>query len=227
MRKFGTTEEQLAAVAAKNRSRALKNPKALFKRMISVNDVMQSKKIVEPLKLLDCSAPCCGASAVIMVSERKAKSCDKPVWIKGIGQQTNSASFANSTSDLTRIDAASIASREAFKMARTRPSQIDIAEVHDAFSIIEILAMEDIGFVKRGEGGLHVGKTHQVINPRGGILGSGHPVGATGVAQTAEIVNQLQGKAGLSQVTGCKMGLVHNLAAAGSSATVLILGADQ
>jgi acetyl-CoA C-acetyltransferase len=153
------------------------------------------------------------------------KMANKPVWITGIGQQTNSASFANATSDLTTIESAKLAARDAFEMAQTRPSQVDVAELHDAFSILEILAYEDIGFAKKGEGGKFVGQKEIAINPRGGIIGCGHPVGTTGVAQVAEIASQLGGAAGTRQIRNCKTGLVHNIAAAGSSATVIVMGA--
>ena len=225
MRKYGTTEEQMAAVSVKNHRNASKNPKALFNKLVRLEEVMQSKKIADPIKLLDCSAPCDGASAVLLVGEDKAKKLtDNPVWIKSIGQQTNSASFAKATGDLTSIEAAKFAARDAFKRARIDPFQIDIAELHDAFTILEILAYEDLSFAKKGEGGAFVNQQDIVINPRGGIIGSGHPVGATGVAQVAEIAMQLGGDAGKRQVKNCKTGLVHNLAAAGSSATVIIMG---
>jgi acetyl-CoA C-acetyltransferase len=109
-------------------------------------------------------------------------------------------------------------------MSQTRPSQVDVAELHDAFTILEILAYEDLGFAKKGEGGRFVDQREIAINPRGGIIGCGHPVGTTGVAQVAEIASQLAGNAGSRQVKGCRTGLVHNLAAAGSSATVIIMG---
>jgi acetyl-CoA C-acetyltransferase len=112
----------------------------------------------------------------------------------------------------------------AFEMSHTKQSQIDVVELHDAFTILEILAYEDLGFAKKGEGGKFVNQQQVVINPRGGIIGSGHPVGATGVAQVAEIASQLAGKAGSRQVKHCKTGLVHNLAAAGSSASVIVMG---
>jgi acetyl-CoA C-acetyltransferase len=225
MRRHGTTEEQMASVSVKNHKNAAKNPLALFNRQVSLEEVMYSKKIADPIKLLDCSSLCDGASAVLMVSEEKAKKTDGSVWVKGIGQQTNSASFANATCDLTTVEAARHAARDAFEMSRTKPSQIDIAELHDAFTILEILAYEDLGFAKKGEGGRFVDQQEISINTRGGIIGCGHPVGTTGVAQVAEVASQLAGKAGRRQVKGCKTGLVHNLAAAGSSATVIIMGA--
>ncbi|HKU49409.1 MAG TPA: thiolase family protein [Nitrososphaera sp.] len=224
MRKYGTTEEQMAMIAVTNRSNAAKNPSALMRTPVTLEQVMTSRKIVEPLKLLDCSAPCDGASAVLLASDRIAREItDNPIWIKGIGQRTSSASFANAMGeDLTTIQSARMAARDAFEMAETSPSRIDVAEVHDAFTILEILAMEDLGFREKG-----ADPSQEIavrVNPGGGILGRGHPVGATGVAQVAEIAAQLAGKARPSQVKECKQGLIHNLAAAGSSATVLIMG---
>jgi acetyl-CoA C-acetyltransferase len=147
------------------------------------------------------------------------------VWIQGIGQYTSSASFANATADLCSVEAAKVAAQAAYKMSETKPSQIDVAEVHDAFTILEILAYEDLGFTKKGTGGKFV-EQDIAINTRGGIIGRGHPVGATGVAQVVEIADQLSGSAGDAQVKGCKKGLVHNLAAAGSSATVIVMGSE-
>ena len=221
MRKYGTTEEQMAMVAVKNRGNASRNPNALFRARVTLHEVMESRKIAPPLKLLDCSSTCDGAAAVMLASEDVAgRITDTPIWLTGIGQQTNSASFANATGDLTSIESARVAGRRAFEMAGLDPADIDVAEVHDAFTILEIIALEDLGFVKPGGSN----ETSTAINPRGGILGTGHPIGATGVAQVAEVASQLAGKAGGMQVPGCKHGLVHNLAAAGSSATVLIMG---
>lgn len=224
MRKYGTTEEQMAMVSVKNHKNAAKNDHALFRKEVTLQEVMNSKKIASPIKLLDCSASCEGASAILLVSEEKARSLDNPVFIKGIGQQTTSASFAKATPDLTTIEAARRAARTAFEMSHTKLSQIDVAELHDAFTILEILGYEDLGFAKKGEGGKFVNQEQIVVNPRGGIIGCGHPVGATGVAQVAEIASQLAGKAGKRQVKNCKTGLVHNLAAAGSSASVIVMG---
>jgi acetyl-CoA C-acetyltransferase len=224
MRKYGTTEEQMAMVSVKNHKNAVKNPQALFRKEVGLEEVMNSKKIAYPIKLLDCSAPCDGASAVLLVSEEKARRLDNPVFIKGIGQQTNSASFAKATSELTTIQAARCAANRALEMSQTKISQIDVAELHDAFTILEIMAYEDLGFAKKGEGGKFVNQQQIVINPRGGIIGCGHPVGATGVAQVAEIATQVAGKAGKRQVKHCSNGIVHNLAAAGSSASVIVMG---
>jgi acetyl-CoA C-acetyltransferase len=224
MRKYGTTEEQMAMVSVKNHKNAAKNPQALFRKEVRLEEVMKSKKIAYPMKLLDCSAPCDGASAVLLVCEEKTRCLDNPVFIKGIGQQTNSASFAKATSELTTIDASRSATHRALEMSQIKISQIDVVELHDAFTILEIIAYEDLGFAKKGEGGKFVNQEQVVINPRGGIIGCGHPVGATGVAQVAEIASQLAGDAGIRQVKHCRNGLVHNLAAAGSSASVIVMG---
>jgi acetyl-CoA C-acetyltransferase len=230
MRKYGTTEEQMALITVRNRSNAQRNPEALFKstdnEVITLNDVMQSRRIADPIKLLDCSCACDGSSAVLLLSEDKAKESeiDSPVWIKGIGQQITGASFSQASSDLTTINASKIAARQAYAMSNTSPRHIDVAELHDSFTILQILALEDLGFVRKGTGGMFFDQDQAVvINPRGGILGCGHPIGTTGLAQLAEVAAQLSGKAGQRQVKGCKTALVHNLAAAGTSATVMIL----
>ncbi|MEO9319371.1 MAG: thiolase family protein [Nitrososphaera sp.] len=228
MRKYQLAEEKLAMVPVLNRKNSAKNPKALFPSEVTVDQVMNSRKIVEPLKLLECSSACDGASAVMLLSEKLARQVPStPVWISGIGQRTNSASLAGSTPELSRIDSAIHAGRDAFEMAGLRPSDVDVAELHDAFSILEIMALEDLGLAVAGKGSRFLETGDTVLNPRGGILGCGHPVGATGIAQVAEIFSQLSHKAGERQVSSTlKCGLVHNLAAAGSSATVMIMSAN-
>jgi acetyl-CoA C-acetyltransferase len=229
MRKYGTTEEQMATVSVKNRTNAQRNPKALFNNQaesITLKDVMQSRRIADPIKLLDCSCPCDGSSAILLLSEDKARevSIENPIWIKGIGQQSTGASFNEASSDLTTINASRIAAREAYAMSNASPDRIDVVELHDAFTILEILALEDLGFVQKGMGGKFFERNETVVvNPRGGILGCGHPIGTTGLAQVAEVAAQLSEKAGQRQVKGCKTALVHNIAAAGTSATVIIL----
>jgi len=228
MNRYGTTEEQMALVSMRNHSNAVKNPNALFKKPITVSEVLNSRAIAPPLKLLDCSSLCTGSSALLLASKSKALNvCENPVWIRGIGQRTNCASFAKVATDLTSVPATKEAAEEAFSMAGILPKSIDVVELHDAFSILEILTYEDLEFVGKGEGGKFVEQQEIGFNPRGGILGCGHPIGATGVAQTAEIVLQLRDQAGHRQVNGCKTGLVHNLAAAGTSATVVIFGVDS
>jgi acetyl-CoA C-acetyltransferase len=230
MRKYGTTEEQMAVVSVTNRENAQRNPNALFNsadEVITLNDVIQSRRIVDPIKLLECCCTCDGSSAVLLLSETKAKQAkiDNPVWIRGIGQQISGASFNQASCDLTTIHSSKIAARQAYVMSNTSPSHIDVAELHDAFTILQIIALEDLGFVPAGMGGKFFDKNEAALalNPRGGILGCGHPIGTTGVAQLAEVAAQLSEKAGQRQVRGCKTALVHNLAAAGTSSSVVIL----
>jgi len=224
MRRYGTTEEQMASVAVKNRKNAYLNHNALFRKKVSIDDVMNSKKLVEPIKMLDCSYICNGASAILLSNEEEAKKyTDRPVWIEGIGSSTEAASFSNVSSELSCILSTKKASNMAFSMTNIEPEQIDVTELHDAFTIMEILAYEDLGFCQKGQGGKFVSQNNIVINPRGGLIGTGHPLGATGVAQTVEICEQLKGLAGKRQVNDCKSGLVHNMSAAGSSSLVLIL----
>jgi acetyl-CoA C-acetyltransferase len=228
MRKYGTTEEQMAAVSVKNHLNASNNPSALYTRPVTFEKVLKSDKVVPPLKILDCSSLCTGSSAILLSSGEKAKRIsENPVWIRGIGQQTNGASLSRVAGDLTSIDAAKKAASDAYEMASIDSESVDVVELHDAFTILEIIAYEDLQLTRRGEGGKFVTQSEISINPRGGLLGCGHPIGATGVAQVTEIAMQLSGKADARQVKGCKTGLIHNLAAAGTSATVLILGVDH
>jgi acetyl-CoA C-acetyltransferase len=226
MRKFGTTEEQMALVTVKNRINSSKNPLALFRKKLTLEEIMRSQKLSEPIKVLDSSFICSGSSAVLLASKDKAKKfTDNPVWIKGIGQNTTCASL----SQLLRehdggFTSTQQAARQAYTMSQKRPQDIDVAELHDAFTITEIMAYEDLFFTEKGQGGKFVTQDHLSVNPRGGLLGCGHPIGCTGVAQVSEIAEQLAGRAGGTQVKGCRTGLVHNMAAAGTSSTVLILG---
>lgn len=230
MREYGTTEEQMAMVSVKNHANALMNPAAYFQNKVTLEDVLQSKPVVKPVKLYDCSASCDGAASLLLVSEERAgEFTDQPVWITGIGQRTVSASFSK-VSELTRIDSTVLAARDAYAMAGIQPGMIDVAEVHDAFTICEILAYEDLGFAKKGKGGAFAEESQSpvdgsvIVNPRGGLIGTGHPIGATGVAQAVEVVTQLRNEAGKRQFKDCVMGLVHNLAAAATSTTVVTMG---
>jgi acetyl-CoA C-acetyltransferase len=224
-RNFKTTEDDLAMISEKNHKNANKNPNALFyKKKFTFMDIINSKRIVEPLKLLDCCCPCEGASSLLMMSERFAKRSEIPIWIKGISQNNQGASFSNVSCDLSSIISTKIASKDAFKQAKLKPTDIDIAEVHDAFTIFEIMAYEDIGFVEKGKGSTLIKQDAINFNTRGGLLGCGHPIGATGIDQTNEITIQLQEKSPkLRQIKYCKRGLIHNMAAAGTSSTIIIL----
>ena len=214
MRKFGTTEEQMAAVSVKNHRNSSKNPLALFRNPITLEEVMNSRKISDPIKSLDSSFICTGSSALLLASKAKAKQLtDNPIWIRGIGQKTSGASLSLMLADddvglMTTREAC----RQAYDMSGIKPQDIDVVELHDAFTIMEIMAYEDLFLTPKGEGGKFVAQQQISTNPRGGLLGCGHPVGCTGVAQTAEIAAQLAGRAGRTQVKGCSTGLVHNMA---------------
>lgn len=227
MRRYGTTKEDLAIVSAKNHRNALSNPHAYFEKEYSINEIMQSKNLTADLRLLDCSLPCNGSAAVILASEKVArKITDTPIWVTGIGQKTISASFTKNP-DLTSMKSTVDATTSAYQMAKKTPKNIDVAEIHDAFTICEIIELEDLGFAKKGEGKTFVKNVYEtgdkMINPRGGLIGSGHPLGATGIAQIAEIYQQLQGKAEKRQVPSAKVGLVQNMSAAATSSSVLIM----
>ncbi len=227
MRRYGTTLEDIAHVGAKNHRNAMDNPYAYFKKMFSIDDVMKSRSLTENVRLLDCSMSCNGSAAILLVSEDVMKKyTNDPVWISGIGQKSISAGFTKNE-DLTSMASTAKSASDAYDMSGTKASDIDVAELHDAFSICEIIELEDLGFTQKGTGGRYVRDLYcnddRKINPRGGLIGSGHPLGATGIAQTIEIFQQLQGKAKRRQVDGAKTGLVHNMSAAATSSTVLIL----
>jgi acetyl-CoA C-acetyltransferase len=224
---FNVSEEDLAIVSVKNHKQAQKNPNALSNKTYSVEDVINSKKLTDDLRLLNCSRPCSGGASIVLASEEISKKItDTPVWISGIGQKTTSAGFTKNES-LFSMNSSKQASESALKMANKNISQVDVAEIHDAFSVCEPMALEAIGFTNQGEGMSLVKNLHETnnfkINSRGGLIGCGHPLGATGISQTIEIVQQLQQSAEGRQVDNPEIGLVHNMSAAATSSTVLVL----
>jgi len=226
-RKFGISDEELAMVSVKNHSQAQNNPNAISKKTYSVEDVMNSKKITDDLKLLDCSQSCTGGASIILASENIIKKItDQPIWISGVGQKTISAGFTKNNS-FNSMESTKIASQTALHMAHKEIHDIDVAEVHDAFSVCEPMAIEAIGMANHGEGTKMVKELYEtknlMINPRGGLIGCGHPLGATGIAQTIEITQQLQSRARNRQVENPNTGLVHNMSAAATSSTILVL----
>jgi acetyl-CoA C-acetyltransferase len=232
MRQYGTTEEQLAKVREKNSRYGALNPKAMFRKPVSVEDVLKSRVIASPLKLLDCCANADGASCVILASEERArKITDTPVWVAGWGSASDTMTLANRTS-FTGLTCAVEAARDAYRMAGVEPKDIHVAEVHDCFTIAEVMAYENLGFCKPGEGGklIEEGQTYIggriPVNVDGGLLSKGHPIGATGGSQVRTIVHQLRGDAYKIhpdlQVKGAEVGLVHNVGGVGLYANVLI-----
>jgi len=226
MNEFGTTAEELAAVAVKNHFHASLNPNAQFHNTLTIEQVMKSSRIADPLKLLDCSPISDGASAVIITSKKSVHS----VAIAASVVATDTLGLAQRGS-LTELKATKEAAARAYKKAGIKPTDVDVAEVHDCFTIAEILAMEDLGFYKKGKaaGAITRGETrlgtskHLVVNPSGGLKGCGHPVGATGIKQVVEIVEQLRGHAGDRQVKEARIGLAHNVGGSGATAVVHIL----
>ena len=225
-RKFQTTEEELAIVSAKNHKQAIDNPFAYSNEPRTISEVMNSKQITDDLRILDCSRSCSGSSSVLLTSEEKAKTfSDQPIGITGIGQKTTSASFTKNI--LGEIESTRIAADSAYKMSKIDAKQIDVAEVHDAFSVCELMAISELGITSNDKSGEFVrnlfNTENRMINPRGGLIGAGHPLGATGISQTIEITNQLQGKSDKRQISNAKTGLIHNMSAAGTSSSIMVL----
>ena len=231
MHDFGTTREQLAQVAVKNHANGALNPYAQFKREMKLESILNAPMVASPLGMLDCSPVSDGAATLILCAAEKAKKyIDKPVKIIGSGQASDTLPL-HGRNDICTFESTTYAARMAYKRANIEPSKIDVAEVHDCFTIAEILAIEDLGFVKKGDGGKAIDNKITTldgkipVNPSGGLKAKGHPVGATGVAQIAEIVLQLRGDADKRQVKNAKIGLTHNVGAGGASCVVNILEA--
>ena len=229
MHEFGTTREQLAQVAVKNHYHGSMNPKAQFRNRITIDAVISSPLVADPLRLFDCSPITDGAAAVILVpAERAREFTDTPIYVKAAAQASGTISLHDRRS-LTSIDATRIAADRAFNTARLQRSNIDVAEVHDCFTIAEIMAIEDLAFFEKGRGGPATleGETaiggKIPINTSGGLKACGHPVGATGIKQAVEITEQLRGDAGKRQVDGAEVGLTHNVGGTGGTVVVHIL----
>ena len=230
MRRFGTTREQIAHVAVKNHKHGAMNPRAQYPYEITVDAVLKSVLVADPLRILDCSPITDGAAAAILCPLDMAKKFTKKplVRVAGSGSSTDTIAL-HDREDFTEFAATKRAAERAYKMAGVGPSDISLAEVHDCFTIAEICVIEALGFVKRGEGGkaAESGLTalggRIPVNTSGGLKSKGHPVGATGVAQIVEITEQLRGESGKRQVKGAKRGLTQNMGGTGGSTVVHIL----
>ena len=226
-RKYSITEEDLALVSVKNHKQSIHNPFAISQKAVSIDDVLNSKRLTDDLRLLECSRPCTGGASILLASENSCNTfTDNPIWITGIGQKTTSASFTKIPTFDT-MESTKQAAHSAFQMSKRKPTDVDVMEIHDAFSVCEPMALDSMGFSISGKGIELVKEGYFSenfkINPRGGLIGSGHPLGATGIAQTIEITQQLQSQAKKRQVDNAKVGLVHNMSAAATSSTVLVL----
>ena len=231
MHDFGTTREHLAAVAVKNHANGAKNPLAHLRKPITMEKALSGRMIAEPLTLYDCSLISDGAAAVLLcASDRAAEFTDKPVCVRGVAQASDRLAL-DEKEDISTFSAVRAAGDKAFRAAGVRPKDIDVAEIHDCFTIAEIIALEDLGFVERGRGGPATleGYTaldgEKPVNTSGGLKSKGHPVGATGVAQICEVVEQIRGECGERQVKHAKIGLIENLGGSGATCVVSVLSA--
>ena len=231
MYEYGTTREQLAQVAVKNHANGALNPYAQYQNEITLEQVLSASMVAYPLGLLDCSPVTDGAASVVLCAVEKAKQFSKkPIKIIGSGQASDTLAL-HARRDICTLDSTIYAAKMAYKQAKINEKNIDLAEVHDCFTIAEICAIEDLGFVKKGEGGKAVENKITTIdgdipiNTSGGLKAKGHPVGATGVAQIVEITMQLRGEAGKRQVKDARIGLAHNVGGSGATCTVHILEA--
>lgn len=228
MHDFGTTEKDLASIAVKNHYHGSLNPKAQMQKEINLETAMNSRPVAWPLKLYDCSLITDGASCLILTKPELAKKfTESPVHITGSGQASDSIGLYERES-LTSLAAARAAAKQAYDMACIKPDKLDVAEVHDCFTIAELIAYEDLGFCAAGEGRKLIEQCETKlggrlpVNTSGGLKSKGHPVGATGTAQAYEIYLQLTDQAGKRQVKNAKIGLSHNVGGSGATATVHI-----
>ncbi|MCL5960969.1 MAG: thiolase family protein [Chloroflexi bacterium] len=232
MLEYGTTKEQMALVSVKNRRNGARNPNAQFQKPVTVEDVFASKMVATPLNLFDCCPATDGAAAIIIASEERAKEMtDQPVYIWGTAQVGKGCNAAN-VPDWASWPSLRLAAKNAYEMAGIRADDVQVAEVHDCFTISEIIEYEELGFCEKGAGGKFVeeglsdygGKV--VVNPGGGLISRGHPFGATGIAQALEMTLQLRGQAGPRQVPGAKVALTHNLSGYATEHTIMIYGSE-
>jgi len=227
--KYGLTREQLAQVAVKNHYNGARNPIAQFRKEITLDTVMNSTMVADPLRLFDCSPITDGAAAVILCPlERAHEFTDTPIKVLASTQASDTISIQDRR-DISTLDATIAAGNRAFKQARVERKDIDLVEVHDCFTIAEICAIEDLGFCKKGEAGRLTAEGYTAlngtlpVNTSGGLKACGHPVGATGIKQVCEITEQLRGDAGKRQIDGAKIGMTHNVGGTGATVVCNIL----
>jgi acetyl-CoA acetyltransferase len=237
--KYGVTREDLARVSVKNHAHACLNPKAHFRREITLEQALGSPMVADPLTLMDSCPTTDGAAAVILVrTEDIKKFSGIPVYLKGLGLSVSTGwdlPFFDESYDLLSFDAAKVAARRAYREADIDEpgKQVDLAEVHDCFSIVELLTYEDLGFCKPGEAKelLSSGATrrdgHIPVNVSGGLLSCGHPIGATGIRMVCEVSEHLRGTVGDRQIPDARIGLTHNIGGPGAIAGVAVLGKEK
>ncbi len=232
MNRYKTTPEQMAAVAVKNHDNGSKNPVAQFPMKITVDAVLNSVLVADPLHILDCSPVTDGAAAAILVPADMASKLGKKQGVKilGSGHATDTIAL-HQRKDLATLEAVAKSASVAYDTSGKKPGDIDVCEVHDCFTIAEIMATEALGFFEKGQGGpaVEAGDTRIggtiPVNTSGGLKSKGHPVGASGVSQVVEIVEQLRGESGDRQVKGAKVGMTQNMGGTGASSVVHIMEA--
>lgn len=230
MSRYPLTREQLAQVAVKNHYNGARNPIAQFQQEITLETVLKSTLVADPLRLFDCSPITDGAAAVVLAPlELARKFTDTPVRVLASAQASDTIAL-HDRRDISTLDATVAAGKRAFAMAGITPNEIDLVEVHDCFTIAEICAIEDLGFCRKGEAGrlTEEGITaldgDLPVNTSGGLKACGHPVGATGIKQVCEVVMQLRGQAGKRQIDGARIGMTHNVGGTGATVAVHIMG---
>jgi acetyl-CoA C-acetyltransferase len=224
---YGTTREQVAAVTVKNRKLGAGNPLAQFRKPVSLDEVMASPLIADPIRRMDCCPATDGAAAVVLSTKALARACGSPAVRVAASAMVNGPARVCDYREITEHPGTVEAAQRAFAAAGVEPADIDVAELHDCFSIAEIVDSEDLGFFAKGEGGpgvLRSGANRRVINASGGLLSKGHPTGATGCGQIYEIAMQLRGRHP-NQVDGARLGLTHNGGGTAAAVTVHILEA--
>jgi acetyl-CoA C-acetyltransferase len=232
MHEFGTTREQLLEVAVKNHHYGAMNPNALFQKEITIDKALASDPVASPFCVYDCCANADGAACIILADQEHVAERGEPaVWLDGVGCATASMSVLRRP-HLVGLPSAQEAARQAYEMAGIAAEDVNVADVHDCFTIAEIMAYEDLGFCAKGEGGRFIEDKRSYIggdvavNVDGGLKAKGHPIGATGVSMAYEIVTQLRGDAGDRQVPDAAVGLTHNVGGIGQYTFVNVFRRD-
>jgi acetyl-CoA C-acetyltransferase/acetyl-CoA acyltransferase len=232
MHQFGTKREHLSMVAVKNHKNGAQNPKAQFQKEITLEKAIKSPYVAYPLNLFDCCSTTDGASSVLVCDAEIAKEfTDTPIYVTGFGTSSDYLAI-HDRPDTVTLEGTKRASRSAYEMAGITPKDIDLAEVHDCFTIAELLAYEDLGFCEKGKAGQFIEEGHtqiggdKPVNASGGLKSKGHPIGSTGTGQAYEMFNQLRGTVQKPerQVKDAEVGLVHNVGGSGGTVSVSILG---
>jgi acetyl-CoA C-acetyltransferase/acetyl-CoA acyltransferase len=232
MDRYGTSRDDLCRVAVKNHANGSYNPKAHLRRRIDLDRTRTAPMVSYPLNLFDCCVNSSGAAVLIVCRpDRADRYTSRPVWVLGMGSATDHPNIALRP-DPAGFEATRVAARRAYGEAGIGPADVDVAEVHDCFTIAEIMAYEDLGFCRPGEGGRLIGEGRTLlsgdipVNPSGGLKSKGHPIGATGAAQIYEIAHQLRGDVigPERQVKDARVGLTHNMGGFGATATVNLFG---